>query len=130
MRLFIGSLLVAAFSVKPIFGQDLPTRSLGFVAVSPCRLVDTRRGSGFTRPFGPPALAQKVARVFPIADHCAVPPSAKALSANIASTRSAGPGFISIWPDSAPQPSPLIASLNFATGQVTSNSVQAAMGAT
>src|SRR5262245_36547670 len=30
--------------------------SLAFVAVTPCRLVDTRTGSGFTGSFGPPNL--------------------------------------------------------------------------
>src|SRR4051812_35521270 len=33
------------------------TSPLNFVAMTPCRLVDTRTGSGFSGAFGPPALA-------------------------------------------------------------------------
>jgi hypothetical protein len=39
------------------FAEDTrPANSLVFVGMTPCRVVDTRTGSGFTGAFGPPSL--------------------------------------------------------------------------
>src|SRR5437868_4725388 len=42
-----------------------PVGSLVFVGMTPCRVVDTRNGSGFTGSFGPPSLVTGV-RTFPV----------------------------------------------------------------
>jgi hypothetical protein len=105
------------------------TPPIAFVAISPCRLADTR-GNGFTGPFGPPAMAAVTPRVFPVAGHCGIPLSAQAVSANMAVTNTSGVGFISVWPEGAPQPSPLVASMNFSAGQTIANAVIAPLGGT
>ncbi|PYQ17870.1 MAG: hypothetical protein DMF79_16435, partial [Acidobacteria bacterium] len=50
--------------------------NLEFVAISPCRLADTR-GNGFIGPFGPPSLLPLAARVFPVAGNCGIPVTAQ-----------------------------------------------------
>ena len=42
----------------------VPTPPIAFVAIPPCRLVDTR-GNGFTGAFGPPSMLGNTSRVFP-----------------------------------------------------------------
>jgi len=51
------------------------TGALVFVAMTPCRVVDTRVGLGFSGAFGPPALAGGVSRTFPIQSSttCTIP---------------------------------------------------------
>jgi hypothetical protein len=105
----------------------LPTQPIAFVAIAPCRLVDTR-GNGFTGSFGPPSMITGTPRVFPVAGFCGIPNSAQAVSANIAVTNTSGLGFISVWPEGAVQPVPLVASLNYSAGQTVANAVIAPLG--
>ena len=57
-----------------------------FVAMTPCRIMDTRGNSGFLTPFGPPSLAGNSTRTFSILTNttCPVPPTARAYSFNVA----------------------------------------------
>jgi hypothetical protein len=105
----------------------VPTSPIAFVGIAPCRLVDTR-GNGFTGPFGPPSMATQGARVFPVAGHCGIPATAQAVSANMAVTNTTATGFLSVWPEGAPQPAPLVASMNYSTGQTIANAVLASLG--
>ena len=52
-----------------------PVNSLVFVAITPCRIVDTRAGQGFSVSFGPPALVGGASRTFPIqsSPNCTIP---------------------------------------------------------
>src|SRR5262245_46567792 len=52
-----------------------PANSLVFVGMTPCRVLDTRNGSGFTGPFGPPSLVGGGSRTFPIQSSatCSIP---------------------------------------------------------
>jgi hypothetical protein len=106
----------------------VPTPPIAFVGITPCRLVDTRTGSGFGGAFGPPSMAPQTFRFFPVAGHCGIPATAQAVSANMAVTNTTGLGFISVWPDGLPQPAPLVASLNFSAGQTIANAVLAPLG--
>jgi hypothetical protein len=80
-----------AFSATKSAGPDhvatatAPVNSLVFVGMTPCRVVDTRTGQGFTGFFGPPALAGGVFRTFPIqsSTNCSIPAIAQAYSFNI-----------------------------------------------
>jgi hypothetical protein len=105
----------------------VPTPPIAFVAIPPCRLADTR-GNGFTGAFGPPSMITGTPRVFPVAGFCGIPNSAQAVSANIAVTNTSGLGFISVWPEGAVQPVPLVASLNYSAGQTVANAVIAPLG--
>ena len=50
-----------------------------FVAMSPCRLADTR-GNGFTGLYGAPSLLPGAARDFPVVGQCGIPSDAVAVS--------------------------------------------------
>src|SRR5262252_2257611 len=66
------------------------TNPLPFIGVTPCRIVDTRVGSGT---FGAPSLAAGVARNFPLpSGPCAgLPTAPEAYSLNITVTNTTGP---------------------------------------
>src|ERR1019366_10089453 len=67
------ALLFAALTVSPIAFAQVP---LNFVAVHPCRVVDTRWAPG---PFGGPALQGQTSRDFTIPDGgCSIPNTAVA----------------------------------------------------
>ena len=87
----------------------VPTPPIAFVAIPPCRLADTR-GNGFSGAFGPPSMATQSPRVFPVAGNCGIPLTAQAVSANMAVTNTSAAGFLSVWPEGAPVPSPLVRS--------------------
>ena len=106
----------------------VPTPPIAFVGIVPCRLADTRVGSGFAGLFGPPALVALTPRVFPVAGHCGIPVTAQAVSANMAVTNTTGQGFLSVWPEGAAQPVPLVASMNYSPGQTIANAVLAPLG--
>lgn len=96
----------------------LPTAALAFVAVSPCRLVDTR-GNGFTGTFGPPSLGAGAPRTFALAGSCGIPGDAAALSLNFTATNTQGSGFLLAYP--AGDPPPTVSTLNYVAGQTVAN---------
>ena len=107
----------------------IPTPPIAFVAIQPCRLADTRGTGGlFTGVFGPPALVALAPRVFPVAGYCGIPNTAQAVSANLTVTQPVANGWVSMWPEGAAQPSPLVSSINYATGQTLANAVIAPLG--
>lgn len=105
--------------------------NLVFVAITPCRLVDTRAGSdgsGKTGQFGPPSLVAGQARIFLIPEsNCGVP-AASAYSLNFVSVTPPGQsvGWIAAWPDDQPFPGTVI--LNAVQGGVVSNSTVVTAG--
>jgi hypothetical protein len=90
--------------------------NLRLFTLAPCRLVDTRLPPG---PLGAPALASGAGRAFDLNQTCSVPASAKALSLNVAVTRSSGPGYVTLGAGGCPVPP--VATINFSTGQTRSN---------
>ena len=107
---------------------SLPTPTLVFVGITPCRVVDTRVSS-FGGGLGPPSLVARVPRTFPIktTTNCPIPFAAVAYSFNITVTPVVTPGvnppgylgFLTLWPTGAPQPNASI--LNNYLGTVVSN---------
>ncbi len=95
--------------------------ALPFVAVTPCRLVDTR---GLVGPFGGPGLAADVPRSFEIPTHptcTGLPATAAAWSLNfvaIGSTGSYTGAFLSAWMAGAAWPGTSV--INFNAGQTVS----------
>ena len=85
-----------------------------FIAITPCRVMDTRAGEGFTGAFGPPSLpAFGTARQVPMpSSSCNIPSNAGAYSLNITAVSPAGQvlSFLSVWP--AGQPYPGVSTLN------------------
>jgi hypothetical protein len=83
-----------------------PAGSLVFVGMTPCRVADTRSGSGFTGAFGPPSLVGGASRTFPIrsSPNCPVPAVAEAYSFNITLVTFSFVDFITVWPTGQPRP--------------------------
>ena len=81
------------------------TQPLQLVAITPCRVMDTRAGAGFPGAFGPPSLQGNAPRTIPIpGSSCGIPSSA-AYSLNFTLVCTYGPvGFLSAWPDNVPFP--------------------------
>jgi hypothetical protein len=99
---------------------EIPPPSVGplqFHTLTPCRVADTRNSPG---PHGAPALAGASARLFPVAGSCGVPPTARAVSANVTVTGPAAPGNLRIYAGDAP--APLASAINFRPGQTRANS--------
>jgi hypothetical protein len=91
-----------------------------FVPVAPCRLVDTRVGSGKTGLFGPPVISANTTRDFPIpSGSCSIPSSAVAYSLNITAFPRGYLGYITIWP--AGQHTPVASTLNSWDGRIVAN---------
>lgn len=103
----------------------VPTAPLPFVAVTPCRLADTR-GNGFTGPSGPPSLVVAASRAFPVSGSCGIPASARAVSLNLTVTNTQGPGFLIVFPAGSPQP--LTSAVTFSGAQTISNATIVAVG--
>lgn len=98
---------------------------LVFVAMTPCRLVDTRQGSGFTGAFGPPSLATSQIRTFPVESSttCSIPSLAQAYSFNITAVPQAPIDWLTVYAATAglqPAP-PNVSTLNSTTGVTVAN---------
>lgn len=95
-----------------------------FVAVQPCRLVDTRIefASRFTGPFGYPGLggSNPAERELPLpSGNCGLPSSARAYSLNVTVVPKGQVGFLTLWPTGTPRR--LISTLNSLDGRVVAN---------
>ncbi len=93
---------------------------LGFFALTPCRIADTRTASGFSGDFGAPSLAAGIARSFPIqASACNVPGTAQAYALNITVVPPGPLDYLPAWPTG--QSMPLASTLNSLDGQIVAN---------
>jgi subtilase family serine protease len=90
---------------------------LQFFPLAPCRIADTRWGSGS---LGGPSLTGGVARSFPIlSSSCGIPGAAQAYSLNITALPHGTLGYLTTWPTGQSQPT--VSTLNSSTGTVTAN---------
>jgi hypothetical protein len=88
-----------------------------FIAVLPCRVVDTRGANG---PYGGPPLPPNFARTFDIDDGpCGIPAGTEAYSLSIGAIVPPADGFLTAWPTGSPQPP--VSQLNFLAGKVIAN---------
>jgi hypothetical protein len=97
-----------------------------YTAITPCRIVDTRGGSGKLQP--------GVTRVFQVAGTsnfpaqggnsggCGVPTSATAVAATVVAVNEAGPGFLVTWPTGSPQSNSSF--MNYANTNLVSSGAQ------
>ena len=67
--------LVAGREALAVSATPMP-----FVAVAPCRVADTRIGSGFLGAYGQPAIQAGLLRSFVIGGQCGIPATAQAVS--------------------------------------------------
>ncbi|MEI9814127.1 MAG: hypothetical protein WDO18_16435 [Acidobacteriota bacterium] len=106
------------------------TPGLVFIAITPCRVLDTRLegGSGKTGAFGPPALVGSQPRIIPVpSSNCGIPVSA-AYSMYIVSITPVGQsvGWVSAWQSDRAWPGTVI--LNAPQGGIIGNSAMVPAG--
>jgi len=98
----------------------LPSSALPFVAIAPCRIVDTRGGAPFT---GGKYLAGE-SRDYQFSAAAApctgIPATAAAFSLNFTVTQTDGAGFLAAYPRNG-RPVPLVSTLNYTGGQTIAN---------
>jgi hypothetical protein len=93
--------------------------ALYFYPLTPCRVADTRAGSGFTGAFGQPSLMGGTSREFPmLSSSCNIPSSAQAYSLNmtVVVPDGEGLGYLTAYPTG--QSVPVAATLNALYGGV------------
>jgi len=85
--------------------------NLDFYTVQPCRLLDTRSGSG-------PVTSGNLL-VFPVAGSCGIPAGARAVSLNVAVVGPTGTGYVALFAgDESPPPT---STINFVAGSIRAN---------
>lgn len=94
---------------------------LDFIAVTPCRVADTRNASGS---LGGPIQIGNTPRTYPIlSSACGIPSTAKSSSLNITIVPLGSPqgpvGYLAVWPSGSPQP--LVSTLNSLTAGTIAN---------
>jgi hypothetical protein len=118
-------LILALVLVFLILGLAVDAQTLtGFIPVTPCRMIDTRKntGQGYPPPYGTPSFATGERRIFTVDGAIAagnscdsvIPAGVAGLAVNITAANPAGPGDIREAPGNVPSPTPLTTSiLNF-----------------
>lgn len=110
-------------SGRAVETSTLPTSPMSYVAITPCRLVDTRAQSTITGEWGPPSLTAESSS-YPIsldrpftgvgAPHCLVPSTAQALSVLITALNYPADGRFTVYPaDAATRPT--VSTVNYRT---------------
>lgn len=94
------------------------SRPVAFVAVTPCRVVDTR---GAVSDYGGPILSPNTDRSFDVnSGPCTgIPDGVAAYSLNFTVTQTQGPGDIRVWPEGGTPP--LVSTLNYLANQTLAN---------
>ena len=106
-----GTAATAGAGREALAGTSSPP--LPFVAITPCRVVDTR-GYGFTGEYGPPSLAGGASRNFTIGGQCGIPASAVAVSFNFTVWNTSSYGDFNIYPTGGVRPT--VSTLNWGPG--------------
>ncbi len=109
----LGQIVQAAAPSGPSASQG----PLQFVAITPCRIADTRLAAG---DFGGPSIANGQTRSFnPQTSACGISPAAAAYSLNITAAPKGPLNFMTVWP--AGQPLPDVSLLNSLDGRIKAN---------
>jgi hypothetical protein len=93
-----------------IQAQAIAPSPLPFIAVTPCRIADTR-GNGFSGAYGAPSIGANTARTFVIFSQCGIPVSAVDVSFNFTALNVSGAGDLRVFP--AGGSAPLVSTLNY-----------------
>lgn len=106
--------------IVDINGYFAPGGGAEFFPVTPCRVADTRVGSGKVGSYGPPAITGGTTRTMSVSGSgCQGPADAKAYSLNITVVPNGPLAYLSVYP--AGQAQPVVSTLNSFTGRVTAN---------
>jgi len=110
----------ATLAVVPL-GTATPPVATRFFTVSPCRVLDTRS------PASGPALAASTERAVTVGGSCGVPPTAKAVSANLTVTQPTTAGNLALFPTGS---APSTSTLNYTAGQTRGNNAVVSLSST
>ena len=97
--------------ILDINGYFIAGGGLAFYPLPPCRVIDTRQGSG--------PLSGGTSQAFSISGFCNVPSNAQAYSLNFTAVPKNTLGYLTAWP--AGQDQPNVSTLNALIGTVTAN---------
>jgi hypothetical protein len=122
--LVLASLTVASIATIAAGERDPAAAAANtsrFETASPCRLADVREGTGFERVDG------QIVRVY-VTNRCGVPDAATAvaLTVTVDNTATAGPGYVSIWPEGSPMPTASI--VNYRSREIRANATIVRVG--
>lgn len=127
MQLPTRSLLatvVALAALAPLGAQEPTLTGLTFYPVQPCRILDTRPGSG-VQGAGAGPLAAGVPYAFEVSGEeaaCGVPAEARAVALDLIAVAPTAAGHLTLWPWDAPAaPPPTASLLNFEAGTTIAN---------
>ena len=112
-------------AVREKAALPLITSPVPFIAITPCRIVDTRNAS-YPAGYGPPQLSAGVPRSFKLAGQCGIPDGAEAVSLNITVVGPLGLGYVLLYPEGGAQPN--VSTLNFTAGQTLANAAIVPLG--
>jgi hypothetical protein len=131
-RLAWQRITIMAGAVLAVSSTARAAGPVTLVSITPCRIVDTRAGYGFSGQYGPPALMPGANRTFQITGttagtpiQCGIPDSAVAVEVNVTVADLAGGGDIRIFPAGAATPTASI--LNYQLENI-ANSTTVALG--
>jgi hypothetical protein len=117
VSVFVTGATDLALDINGYFAVPGATAGLAFYPVTPCRVMDTRSGTG---PLAGPTLPEGQTRPVPVpASACGIPANAGAYSLNLTVVPAGSLGYISVWPTGAPMA--VVSTLNAPTGAVTAN---------
>jgi len=120
ISLFANADTDVIIDIDGYFGPANQSVDLAFYTIAPCRVADTRTGSGFSGSFGAPSLSAGVTRTIPVqASACGLPSTALAYSLNLGALPQAPLGFLTAWAAGSLQP--LVGTLGSPSGQPVSN---------
>ena len=100
-----------------IASPNTSSSGLQFIAVTPCRVVDTRGANGA---FGAPELGAGTSREFDVPQSaCGIPSTAVAYSLNVTVLPETTLNYLTLWPSGTAQPN--VSTLNSYDGRVKAN---------
>ncbi len=111
---------VVPISLEPPRVSAATTTSRFESAASPCRVADTRNGTGVQ------AIAADRIRV-PLIGRCGVPSDATAVAVTVTATQGEAAGFLTVWP--AGQPLPNASTVNYGRLEDRANGAIVRLGA-
>jgi hypothetical protein len=101
-RFVAASVLVVGLAAVPVASAGAVASPSRFVPLTPFRLLDTRDGTGQT---GPGIVASNGTIRLQVTGRGGVPATGVvAVVMNVTATAATGPGFVTVWPATEPQP--------------------------
>jgi len=129
ISLFVSDTTDLIVDINGYFAPPGSSGALYFYPVTPCRVADTR-GNGLTGAFGRPSVQFNSERDIPVrASSCGLPSTAQAYSLNMTVVPQGQLTYLTTWAG-APQPLPVVSTLNSFDGRTLANAAIVPAGIT